>query len=116
VRVTVTGNRYSPDALEADNSTVNIHASNSDKEDHELLVLKLADGVTTTALLRSHGPDFPEGVTYLGQVTIPARSAGNMVLVDLKPGVYAIVDLLPSDNGVPHLAIGMSATLTITAS
>ncbi len=114
VRVTVTGNRYSPDALSADNGTVNIHVSNSDTEDHELLVLKLADGVTTSALLTSEGPGFPDGVTYLGQVTIPARGSGSMVLVGLKPGTYAIVDLLPSDNGVPHLAVGMSATLTIT--
>jgi hypothetical protein len=34
--------------------------------------------------------------------------------VGLKPGTYAIVDLLPADNGVPHLAVGMQATLTIT--
>lgn len=114
LRVTVTGNRYSPDALTADNGTVSIRVSNSDTEDHELLVLKLADGVTTGDLLTSEGPGFPEGVTYLGQVTIPARGSGSMVLVGLKPGTYAVVDLLPSDNGVPHLAVGMSATLTIT--
>ena len=65
---------------------------------------------TTSALLTSEGPGFPDGVTYLGQVTIPARGSGSMVLVGLKPGTYAIVDLLPSDNGVPHLAVGMSAT------
>jgi len=114
LRATVTGNRYSPDALTADNDTVSIHVSNSDTEDHELLVLKLADGVTTSDLLTSEGPGFPDGVTYLGQVTIPAHGSGSMVLVGLKPGSYAIVDLLPSDNGVPHLAVGMSATLTIT--
>ena len=114
LRVTVTGNRYSPDALTADNDTVSIHVSNSDKEDHELLILKLADGVTTRDLLTSESPDFPDGVTYIGQVTIPAHGRGTMVLVNLKPGAYAVVDLLPSENGVPHLAVGMSATLTIT--
>jgi hypothetical protein len=114
LRLTITGNRYSPDALTADNGTVSIHVNNSDKEDHELLVLKLADGVTTSDLLTTEGPGFPDGVSYLGQVTVPARGSGSMVLVDLKPGTYAVVDLLPSDNGVPHLATGMSATLTIT--
>jgi hypothetical protein len=114
LRLTITGNRYSPDALTADSGTVNIHVSNSDKEDHELLVLKLADGVTTNDLLTSEGPGFPEGVTYLGQVTIPAHGSGSMVLVGLKTGTYSVVDLLPSDNGVPHLAVGMSATLTVT--
>jgi hypothetical protein len=114
VRLTITGNRYSPDELTADNSTVEIRASNSDKEDHELLVLKLDTGVTTNDVLTTPGPDLPDGVRYVGQVTIPARESGALVLVDLKPGTYTIIDLLPADNGVPHLAVGMEATLTIT--
>lgn len=115
VHVTITKNRYNPAELSATNGTVNIRASNSDPEGHELLVLQLAEGVTINALLTQSGPQFPAGVSYLGQVTVPARSSGNIVLVDLKPGVYAIVDLLPGDNGVPHLAVGMEATLAITA-
>jgi len=79
-----------------------------------LLVLHLADGMTIDSLLKHSGPDLPDGVTYMGQVTIPARSSGNLVLVGLKPGTYSIVDLLPAENGVPHLAVGMQATLTIT--
>ena len=114
ISITITKNRYNPAELSAANATVNIHASNSDPEGHELLVLRLEDGVTTDVLLKHSGPDLPDGVTYMGQVTIPARSAGNLVLVGLKPGTYAIVDLLPADNGVPHLAVGMEATLTIT--
>jgi hypothetical protein len=114
VKLTITGNRYSPDELTADNSTVEIRASNSDKEDHELLVLKLDSGLTTNDVLTAPGPDLPNGARYIGQVTIPDRSSGALVLVDLKPGTYTIVDLLPADNGVPHLAIGMEATLTIT--
>jgi hypothetical protein len=114
ISITITKNRYNPAELSAANATVNIHASNSDPEGHELLVLHLADGMTTVTLLKHSGPDLPDGVTYMGQVTIPARSSGNLVLVGLKPGTYAIVDLLPADNGVPHLAVGMQATLTIT--
>jgi hypothetical protein len=115
VHLTITKNRYNPSELSAANSTVNIRTNNSDPEGHELLVLQLADGVTTDTILRQSGPSLPDGVTYVGQVTIPARSSGNLVLVDLRPGTYAIVDLLPGDNGVPHLAVGMQATLTITA-
>jgi hypothetical protein len=114
VKLTITGNRYSPEELTADNSTVEIRASNSDKEDHELLVFKLDSGLTTNDVLTAPGPDLPEGVGYVGQVTIPARSSGALVLVDLKPGTYTIVDLLPAENGVPHLAVGMEATLAIT--
>jgi hypothetical protein len=115
VEVTIANNRYAPDVLTADNRTVNIRASNSDADDHELLVLQFQDGVTIGSLIAHRGPDFPEGVTYLGQVTIPARSSGNIVLVGLRPGTYVIVDLLPSANGVPHLSLGMQATLTVTA-
>ena len=115
IRVTISRNRYNPAELTAANSTVNIRASNSDPEGHELLVLQLADGLTTNLLLTQSGPGLPDGVTYMGQVTIPARSSGNLVLVGLKPGTYAIVDLLPADNGVPYLAAGMQATLTIRA-
>jgi hypothetical protein len=114
VRITITGNRYSPDELTADNATVEIRASNSDKEDHELLVLKLDTGLTTHDVLTTPGPNLPDGARYIGQVTIPARESGTLVLVDLKPGTYTIVDLLPAANGVPHLAVGMEATLTIT--
>ena len=110
----MTGNRYSPDALTADNRNIKIRAENSDAEDHELLVLKLADGMTAAQLLWSAGPSLPDGVTFLGQVTIPARSSGSIVLVGIDPGAYAIVDMLPSANGVPHLSLGMEATLTVT--
>ena len=114
IDVTMTGNQYTPAVLTAANATVDIRAANDDSQAHELLVLQLADSVTTGALLLHIGPDFPDGVAYLGQVTIPAQSSGNMVLVGLKPGTYTIVDLLPSANGVPHLSLGMQATLTIT--
>jgi hypothetical protein len=114
-RVTITGNRYNPDALRSDMRNVELRAVNSDAEDHELLVLELAEGMTTSQLLWNLGPSLPVGVRFIGQVTIPARSSGNLVLVGLNPGTYAIVDLLPSDNGVPHLSLGMEATLTVTA-
>jgi hypothetical protein len=114
IQVTITGNRYNPATLTANQSTVEIRVNNADAEDHELLVLALPAGTTTSQLLWHAGPALPEGVRFLGQVTIPARAEGNIVLVKLKPGTYQIVDLLPSENGVPHLSLGMEATLTIT--
>lgn len=110
----MTGNRYNPDALQSDNPNLEIHASNADDEDHEMLVFRLAEGVTTAQLIWYTGPGLPDGVTFVGQATIPAHTSGTMVLVGLDPGSYAIVDLLPSDNGVPHLSLGMEATLTVT--
>jgi hypothetical protein len=114
IEVSISGNRYDPAALTADQSTVEINVENGDEEDHELLVLALPAGRTPSQLLLQPGPSLPSGVTYIGQVTIPGQAKGNIVLVNLKPGTYQIVDLLPSENGVPHLSLGMAGTLTIT--
>ncbi|HKG25042.1 MAG TPA: hypothetical protein VKB09_05295 [Thermomicrobiales bacterium] len=89
--------------------------TNTGREDHEILVLRLARGVSTDALLRQPGPGLPEGVTFIGQVTISPGGRADLVLVDLPPGSYAIVCLLPTSDGTPHLALGMRARLRVTA-
>lgn len=90
-----------------------LSAENKGKVDHELLVLKLDEGITTAVLLREPGAAFPKGVTVIGQLTIPAGDEGNLVLVGVEKGTYAVVDLLPDENGTPHLALGMEATLIV---
>lgn len=105
--------RYSPDNLRVRGPDIVINATNASEVDHELLVLSLASGVTTRDLLTVPGPTLPPGVTVLGQVTVPAGSDGTLVLVNMPPGEYAVVDLLISANGTPHLALGMEATLTV---
>jgi hypothetical protein len=89
--------------------------TNTGREDHEILVLRLARGVSTDTLLRQPGPGLPEGVTFVGQVTISPGSQADLVLVDLPPGSYAIVCLLPTRDGTPHLALGMRARLRVTS-
>ncbi|HEY7032532.1 MAG TPA: hypothetical protein VH482_14420 [Thermomicrobiales bacterium] len=89
--------------------------TNTGKEDHEMLVAHLDRGVSTDALLREPGPGLPDGVTFIGQVTIPPGGQADLVLVGLAPGSYAIVCLLPTEDGTPHLALGMKARLRITA-
>ena len=88
--------------------------TNTGREDHEILVLRLARGVNTDTLLREPGPGLPDGVTFIGQVTIPPGGQADLVLVDLPPGSYAIVCLLPDDDGTPHLALGMRARFRVT--
>ena len=101
------------DETEADGPVVVLEGRNGGAEDHELLVLRFEEGVTTDDLLRQPGPGLPDGVTYVGQVTVPAGERAELVLVDLERGDYTIVCLFLTPRGTPHLALGMAATFTV---
>jgi hypothetical protein len=90
-----------------------LSGTNVSDEDHEMLVLRLASGYTTADLLRASGPDLPREVTFIGAATVTAGDNGDLVLVDLDPGVYTIVCLFPDPEGIPHLAQGMEETFTV---
>src|SRR5690606_36991179 len=110
IDVTIADNRYDLGATTVDGDAVQFDARNDDGVDHELLVLRLEGDASTSALLTTPGPEFPEGITFIGQATIPASASGSMLLVDLEPGTYAFVCLLTDENGLPHLEKGMEAT------
>ena len=90
-----------------------LRGTNVSEEDHEMLVLRLASGYTTADLLRASGPDLPREVTFIGAATVTAGDEGDLVLVDLEPGVYTLVCLFTDPEGIPHLAQGMEETFTI---
>ncbi len=113
--VTVAIEDYSFDLDEStvDGPDIVLSGRNAAGQDHEMLVLRLDDGVTTQDLLRGSGPGLPEGVTYVGQATVPAASRQDLILVGLEPGAYTVVCLFLSPEGIPHLAQGMEATFTV---
>jgi hypothetical protein len=113
VDVTIESNRYAlaTDAIEGD--AVMFDVSNTDNVAHELLILRFESGVTTESLLRTPGPELPDGVAMIGQASIAPNGEGGLLLSDLEPGTYTIVCLLLNDNGVPHLSDGMEATFTV---
>lgn len=93
--------------------SVSIEASNSDERDHEVLVLRLSGDAETDDLLGHTEPGLPEGISYVGQATVPAGSEGTLLLSGLQPGTYTIVDLLPNEQGLPNLANGMETTFEV---
>ncbi len=113
IRVRIEDYSFSLSSRRVPGPDVVLSGENRGKEDHELLVLRLAAGVSTDVLLTEPGPGFPKGVTFVGQVTIPAGQSGELVLVGLRPGSYALVCLLPDPDGVPHLALGMKTRFTV---
>jgi hypothetical protein len=113
---TISQDRYSLLPGTVVDDTVLFEVNNNDGVDHEILVLRLDDGISTDVLLRTPGPQLPVGVTMIGQATIAGDGDGRLLLTDLEPGVYTIVCLLPDEAGVPHLAAGMETTFTVEAS
>jgi hypothetical protein len=90
-----------------------LKGTNEGEATHEMLVVRLEGGASTDALLVSPGPQFPAGITFVGQVTIAPGGTDEVVLVDLSPGRYAIVCLLYDDEGNPYLASGMEAPFEV---
>ncbi|MDP9357783.1 MAG: hypothetical protein M3R02_21345 [Chloroflexota bacterium] len=85
---------------------------NVGEEDHEALAVRLEDDASATDLL-GPGPGLPSGITFAGEIVVPAGEEAALVLVDLEPGTYALVCLFPDEEGTPHLALGMEAEITV---
>lgn len=113
IEVTIRDNAYTLNEEKVNGPSVALKASNADTVDHELLVLRLEGGATTKTLLQSSGPSLPEGVTFIGQATVPAGSEGTLLLSGLQPGTYTIVDLLPNADAMPNLSGGMEIAFTV---
>jgi hypothetical protein len=111
--VEITGDGYAIADATVSGPSVAIEASNSADADHEVLVLRLAGDVTTDDLLTTPGPSLPQGISYVGQATVPAGGSGTLLLSGLQPGTYTIVDLLPNASGLPNLADGMTITFEV---
>lgn len=113
VTIEIADNRYALSSESISTPDIVFSITNADDVDHEALVLRFADGTTTDDLLRNPGPSLPDGVTFIGQATIPAGADGTMVLADLPAGTYTIVCLLPDEDGLPYLSSGMAAEFTV---
>ncbi len=114
IDIEIASGSYSLNPATVSGPDVVLNVTNTDSGAvHETLVLQLADGVTTDALLQTTGGALPEGVTLIGQASFAPGGAGQVVLVDLEPGTYTIVDLLINADGLPNLSGGMEATFTV---
>jgi hypothetical protein len=113
IGVEIRDRAFKLDEAKAKGPDVVLHGHNLSNEDHEMLVLRLAPGFTTTDLLRAAGPDLPHQATYIGEQPVRAGATSDLTLVDLAPGTYTIVCLFPDAEGTPHLAEGMEATFRV---
>jgi hypothetical protein len=91
-----------------------VTVQNTGKETHEFLALRLDSGASVDQLIRPTSDQFPANMHVIGQETVPSGETRTLVFVDLVPGTYTVVCLLPDADGVPHLALGETATFTVS--
>lgn len=111
--LTMADDGYTLSPSSATGTDLVLAVSNPTDNLHEALVLKLGEGAETSTLLQTTSGSLPDGFTFVGQASVSPGGSGNLVLVGLEPGTYTIVDLLPDENGLPHLGSGMEITFTI---
>ncbi len=90
--------------------------STTGEEMHHVQLVRLDDGHTLEELLVAMQGEPPAWAQFFGGPNAPAPNAGiSLVTVNLTPGNYALVCMIPSPNdGTPHVAKGMSKTLVVT--
>jgi hypothetical protein len=111
-KVTIDGS-IKTDPRDVTSGDVVLLGENKEKVDHEMLVLQLPSGTTTDLLLQQPGPGLPDGVKFIGQMTVPAGDEATLPLIDLAPGNYVVVCMLLDENGAPYLADGYKARLVV---
>ena len=89
--------------------------------DHHAMFMRLNDGVTAddfmTALQAGDFGALLGAATSLGGPNAGAVGATTNVIVDLTPGQYMVVCLVPDEEtGMPHAAMGMLTPMEVTES
>jgi hypothetical protein len=86
VAVELNKNAFKLDRATVNGPSVVLNGTNKDDLDHEMLVLRLTGDAAIDSLLLEPGPGLPDGIEFVGQVTVPAGSQGALVLVGLPAG------------------------------
>jgi uncharacterized cupredoxin-like copper-binding protein len=114
--VTVTATDFAfaaPATIPAGLTTVRLVSQG--REMHHAQLVKLEEGHTVEDLTKAdpHGP-IPSWARFVGGPNAPGPN-GAEATMDLQPGTYALVCLIPSADGVPHLMKGMIKGITVVA-
>lgn len=88
-------------------------------EPHHFVLVRLGDGKTAAdlaAAMRAPGPP-PRWATFVGGPNAVAPGDTSLTTtVRLTPGRYAALCIIPSPDGVPHVAKGMISDVVVTRS
>jgi hypothetical protein len=88
-----------------------LHGANQGAEPHEMVVLKLPEGMTIDQLLADES--LFSQVEFIGQSFFEPGQEGDMALVNLPAGTYTLVCFVTAPDGQPHAAKGMVSEFTV---
>jgi hypothetical protein len=121
--VEVTAHEYAfslPDTLPAGPTTFRF--TNHGTELHHMVLVRLDGGRTLSEFgpalgaAMQPGGTLPDWIHFVGGPNAPAPKGGTAnATLDLVPGSYAVVCLIPDAKGVPHIAKGMVRPLAVVA-
>jgi uncharacterized cupredoxin-like copper-binding protein len=95
--------------------THTLHITNQGKQDHEVVVVRFAPGKSLKDLVTwvDHQVG-PPPAQPLGGLTAMANGYDGFFTVNLTPGDYALICMIPdAKDGKPHAAYGMTKEFTI---
>jgi hypothetical protein len=107
-----------PATIPAGRTRVVVHNAARD-EPHQASLVRLEQGVTTGDFLAALAQSFDAAAgkgRFVGGPNSAAPGHDSGVVVDLEQGQYAVLCLIPSPDGQPHVVKGMTRDLTVTAS
>jgi uncharacterized cupredoxin-like copper-binding protein len=116
--LTITARDYAfdaPDTVMAGRTLVRL--ANRGPELHHAFLIRLEGGRTMAdlvAALKAGGPP-PAWAHDVGGPNTPAPGGASAAVVTLTPGNYALLCMIPSADGTPHVMKGMSRPLTVVA-
>jgi hypothetical protein len=103
-----------PDRLPS--GAVTIRVLNRGKELHHLQFVKLTHGRSATdfnALLKRRSGTIPPWALFSGGPNAPVPGGEAAATVNLTPGNYLLVCLIPDKTGTPHVALGMQKLVRV---
>ncbi len=113
VRINATDFAYSlPDTISAGLTTIEM--TNGGKQMHHAVFFRLEQGKHLPDLLAAMAKqEMPMWAVPVGGPNGPAPGGLASVTVNLKPGQYALVCVIPGPDGMPHVTKGMAKEITV---
>ena len=90
---------------------VSFTVSNEGQHPHEFAVVRLPEGATVEDAMAD--PAIAETIAFIGGAYAEPGVVTYVALTNLEPGVYTVVCFVDVPEGVPHVARGMVAELTV---
>jgi hypothetical protein len=105
-----------PDTIPS--GATNIRLVNDGPDLHHVWLVRLEEGKTVADLMQAmkagHGA-LPAWAVDVGGPNTPIPGETSGATLDLEPGEYAVICVIPANDGVPHVMKGMIRGLTVVA-